>query len=75
MMDSDGKVILGVVGMVLTFILALTICGTMAGFDKRDKWDKAVSNGADPMVTTCALYGADTHGETAICTILAQNRK
>lgn len=75
MMDSDGKVILSVVGMLFVFILSLTICGTMAGFDRRDKWDKAVSNGADPMVTTCALYGADTHGETAICTILAQNRK
>ncbi len=75
MMDSNEKFWLACWGMVLTFILALIISGTMAGFDKRDKWDKAVSNGADPMVTTCALYGADTHGETAICTILAQNRK
>ena len=61
--------------MVLTFLLAVIIACTINSFDRRDKWDKAVSNGADPMVTTCALYGADTHGETAICTILAQNRK
>ena len=74
-MSDDGKVVLGVVGMLFVFILSLTICGTMAGFDRRDKWEKAVSNGADPMVTTCALHGADTHGETAICTILAQGRK
>jgi hypothetical protein len=49
------------------------VCLTLSGFDRRDKWDKAVSNGADPMVATCALYSADT--STAICTILAQNRK
>jgi hypothetical protein len=75
MMDNDQKFWIFIWGMVLASILALTICGTVAGFDKRDKWDKAVSNGADPMVTTCALYGADSHGETAICTILAQGRK
>ena len=74
-MDRDQKFWRCIWGMVLAFIVALTICGTVAGFDKRDKWDKAVSNGADPMVTTCALDGADSHGETAICTILAQNRK
>ena len=74
-MDNDQKFWIFIWGMVLAFLLALTICGTVAGFDKRDKWDKAVSNGADPMVTTCALYSADTTGENAICTILAQNRK
>ena len=57
--------------MVLTFLLAVIIACTINAHGKRDKWDKAVSNGADPMVTTCALYGADI----AICTILAQNRK
>jgi hypothetical protein len=60
---------------VLTFLLAVIIACTINSFDRRDKWDKAVSNGADPMVATCALYSADTSGETAICTILAQNRK
>jgi len=74
-MDSNQKFWISVWGMLLTFILALIISGTINSLDRRDKWDKAVSNGADPMVTTCALYGAETHGETAICTILAQNRK
>jgi hypothetical protein len=74
-MDRDQKFWLCVWGMVLVFLLAVILGCTMTGFDKRDKWDKAVSNGADPMVATCALHGIDTHGETAICTILAQNRK
>lgn len=74
-MDNDQKFWLACWGMLLTFILALIVSGTINSLDRRDKWEKTVSNGADPMVTTCALYGADTHGETAICTILAQNRK
>jgi hypothetical protein len=74
-MDRDQKFWICLWGMGLVFFLSLIVSGTVNSFDRRDKWDKAVSNGADPMVTTCALYGADTHGETAICTILAQNRK
>jgi len=62
-------------GMVGTFLITVMVCLTLSGFDRRDKWDKAVSNGADPMVANCALYSADTSGDIAICTILAQNRK
>lgn len=74
-MDSNEKFWVCIWGMVLASVVALTICGTINSLDRRDKWEKTVSNGADPMVTTCALYGSDTHGETAICTILAQGRK
>jgi hypothetical protein len=74
-MDSENKFWLGVWGMVLAFLVTLMVCCTINSHNKLDKWDRAVTNGADPMVTTCALYGADTHGETAICTILAQGRK
>ena len=74
-MDREQKFWLCVWGMALVFLLAVIIACTINGLDRRDKWDKAVSNGADPMVATCALYQADTHGESAICTILAQNRK
>jgi len=74
-MHSEQKFWLCVWGMALVFFLSLIVSATVNSLDRRDKWDKAVSNGADPMVTTCALYQADTHGETAICTILAQNRK
>jgi len=74
-MDREQKFWLCIWGVSLAFLITVIVCLTLSGFDRRDKWDKAVSNGADPMVATCALYQADTHGETAICTILAQNRK
>jgi hypothetical protein len=74
-MDNDQKFWVCIWGMVLAFLITLMVCVTLGAHDRRDKWEKAVSNGADPMVVTCALYQADTHGESAICTILAQNRK
>ena len=74
-MDREQKFWLCVWGMALVFLLAVIIACTINGLDRRDKWDKAVSNGADPMVATCALFSAETTGENAICTILAQNRK
>ena len=74
-MDRDQKFWLCIWGMGLVFFLALIGSGTINSLDRRDKWDKAVSNGADPMVATCALFSADTPGETVICAILAQNRK
>jgi hypothetical protein len=74
-MNSDDKFWLCVWGMGLAFLLTLTVCITVNAYGKRDKWDKAVSNGADPMVVACALDGVNSHSETAICTILAQGRK
>jgi uncharacterized membrane protein len=71
-MNGDQKFWLGIWGMVLAFFVMLFVCLTLNSYNKLDKWEKAVSNGADPMVTTCALYG-DT--SPAICTILAQGRK
>ena len=74
-MDSEQKFWVFIWGMVLAFLVTLMVCITVNAYGKRDKWERAVSNGADPMVTTCALYQADTTGENAICTILAQGRK
>jgi hypothetical protein len=74
-MHSDEKFWLGIWGMALVFLITLTVCITINAHGKRDKWEKAVSNGADPMVTACALDGVNSHADTAICTILAQNRK
>jgi len=74
-MNEDQKFWLGVWSMVLAFLVALTVCLTINAHGKRDKWEKAVSNGADPMVVACALDGATNYSETAICTILAQGRK
>jgi len=71
-MDSENKFWLCAWGIALSFLMVVVLCLTVQAWNKLDKWEKAVSNGADPMVTTCALY-SDT--STAICTILAQNRK
>jgi len=73
-MNSDQKFWLGIWGMVLAFLITLMVCVTINAHGRQDKWDKAVSNGADPMVTACALNGI-SHSEIAICTILAQGRK
>jgi hypothetical protein len=71
-MDNEDKFWLCAWGMALAFLLAVIVCITVHAWNKLDKWEKAVSNGADPMVTTCALHG-DVN--IAICTILAQGRK
>ena len=71
-MDSENKFWLCAWGMALAFLMTVIVCLTVHAWNKLDKWEKAVSNGADPMVTTCALYNDTSH---AICTILAQGRK
>jgi hypothetical protein len=72
---TEEKFWLSVWGMVLVFFMTLIICITLNAYGKRDKWEKAVSNGADPMVVSCALDGRAYEGDVAICTILAQGRK
>ena len=62
-------------GMVLAFCLTLVLCITFNAHGKRDKWEKAVSNGADPMVVSCALNDIAGGADAAICAILAQGRK
>ena len=69
---EDTKIMLSFSAMFTVIVVALIIACTLNAYDRRDKWEKTVSNGADPMVTTCALY-SDT--SVAVCTILAQNRK
>lgn len=44
----------------------------------KEKWEKAVANGADPLVVSCALgIGGTTssHADAIMCNTLAQNRK
>ena len=74
-MDNEQKFWLGIWGMVLAFFATLMVGLFIDAHGKRDKWEKAVSNGADPMVVACAPDGVNSHATTAICTILAQNRK
>lgn len=71
---SEEKFWLCVWGMVLSFLTVVALCITFNAHGKRDKWEKAVSNGADPMVVACALDGAEHSGGVAICVMLAQGR-
>ena len=61
----------GIAAIVVVVMIGSCTYGT---HDKRDKWEKAVANGADPMVVSCALY-EQTGVESAACLLLAQNRK
>jgi len=72
---NEEKFWLCIWGMGLAFLAVVALCITINAHGKRDKWEKAVSNGADPMVVACALDGVNGQAETAICTMLAQGRK
>jgi hypothetical protein len=61
-------------GIAATVIVVMVGSCTYGAHDKRDKWEKAVSNGADPMVVSCALY-EQTGADQAACLLMAQNRK
>lgn len=74
-MNSDDKFWLSVCGMGLTVLVTLMVCITINAHGKREKWEKAVSNGADPMEVACALDGVNGQAAAAICAILAQGRK
>ena len=61
----------GIAAIVL--VIAIGSC-TFGMHDRRDKWEKAVANGADPMVAACALFD-QVEVERATCLLMAQNRK
>ena len=61
-------------GMGTLIIVCFIASCTAGSYDRRDKWEKAVSNGADPMVASCALFDQN-QVEQATCMLLAQNRK
>ena len=71
---SEEKFWLCVWGMALSFLAVVALCITFNAYGKRDKWEKAVSNGADPMVVSCALNDIAGGAEAAICAILAHGR-
>ena len=72
---NEEKFWLCVWGMVLAFLTVVALCITFNAHGKRDKWEKAVSNGTDPMVVSCALEGIAGSADAVICAILAQGRK
>lgn len=71
---SENSFFLRMWGVAAMILIAMIASCTYSGHDKRDKWEKAVSNGADPMVASCALFAKETVEQTA-CLIMAQNRK
>lgn len=71
---SEEKFWLCVWGMVLSFLTVVALCITVNAQWKRDKWEKAVSNGADPMVVSCALYDIGGGADATICAMLAQGK-
>jgi len=73
-MMSENSFFLRMWGIAAMILIAMIASCTYSGHDKRDKWEKAVSNGADPMVASCALFVQETI-EQAACLIMAQNRK
>ena len=62
--------------VVCVTVLLLSCLGscTVSNFDKREKWAEAVKNGADPLVVTCALGGADSRADDVICYAVANKR-
>ena len=61
-------------GMGTLVFVCMIAAFTHGAHDRRDKWEKAVANGADPMVAACALF-EQTEAERQTCALLAQNRK
>ena len=57
-----------------TALVVLVSSCTVNSIDRRAKWEKAVANGADPMVAACALFDQQT-AEIVMCAMVAQNRK
>lgn len=73
-MDNENSFWLRICGIFAIVIVAFIGSCTYGSHDRRDKWEKAVSNGADPMVTSCALFSQNATEEIA-CLLMAQNRK
>lgn len=74
MMDGDNKYWLSIWSLAAAVVVALILAITYAGYDKRNKWEKAVANGADPMVAACAIFNQERMEEAA-CLLMSQNRK
>jgi len=72
--EVENRFWLRVCAMATLILVCLIASCTYSSHDRKDKWEKAVSNGADPMVAACALFVQETL-EQAACLLLAQNRK
>ena len=57
---------------VAVLIAMVGSCTTLS-LDRRAKWEAAVKNGADPMVTACALF-EQSEAEKVTCALLATKK-
>ena len=73
-MYDDNKFWLRIWGIAAIVIVTFIGACSHGSHDRRDKWEKAVANGADPMVAACALFPQNATEEIA-CLLMAQNRK
>lgn len=73
-MDNDNKFWLRICGITAIVIVVFIGACSHGSHDRRDKWEKAVANGADPMVASCALFPRGATEDIA-CLLMAQNRK
>ena len=76
-MDSADKLDFSIWALGAAVLISLIFAVMLCSMDTKLKWEKAVANGADPMVAGCALNitGTNSHTEALICHTLAQNRK
>lgn len=74
---DDSKFWINIWSLAAAVSIVLIGACAAVSFDTKNKWEKAVSNGADPMVVSCALNisSNSSHGDAIICNTLAQNRK
>lgn len=54
----------------VSLAVLVTSC-TVNNFDRRDKWEKAVANGADPIRASCALLDMSSTGDQILCALNA----
>lgn len=73
-MDNENKFWIRICGMGTLILVCMLASCTYASHDRKDKWEKAVANGADPMVASCALF-EQSDIERVACLLMAQNRK
>lgn len=75
-MDSDNKFWLSIWSLVAAVLAVLIVACMIVNIETKAKWEKAVANGADPMVVACALnLSYNGHSADAIiCHTLAQRK-
>jgi hypothetical protein len=72
--EIENKFWLRIWGLLALVLVALIGSCSFIAYDKLNKWEKAVSNGADPMVAACALFD-QRESERVACAMLARDRK